>query len=295
MREHMTRRELIRWTALGGLAVSMPGAPAGKWAVERSRAPQKPEPKPKRRDEVRLGVCSYSVRSFQRKMAISILKQLGVNYVSVKEFHIPYSVTATEAAKARTDFERSGLTIVSGGVITLQDEDPAVLRSYFEYARRCQMPMITAAPAHSTLGAIETLAKEFDIKVAIHNHGPEDKHFPTPQSVLEAVKGRDTRMGLCMDVGHSMRAGADVVKSIIEARDRLLDLHIKDLRSASDKNSQCDVGDGVMPMVAILRQLKAMHYSGCVNLEYEINDENPLPGMLHSVGYMRGVLAGLAS
>jgi sugar phosphate isomerase/epimerase len=228
-------------------------------------------------------------------MAISILKQLGAKYVSVKEFHIPYTVTAEEAAKARADFERSGLTIVSGGVITLQDEDPAALRSYFEYAKRCGMPMIVAAPAHSTLGAVEKLAKEFDIHVAIHNHGPEDKHFPTPQSVLEAVKGRDPHMGLCMDVGHSLRAGADVVKSIAEAGDRLLDMHMKDLRSASDKSSQCDVGDGVMPVVAMFKQLKAMNYPGCVNLEYEINSENPLPGMLHSMGYQRGVLAALSS
>jgi sugar phosphate isomerase/epimerase len=141
---------------------------------------------------------------------------------------------------------------------------------------------------------VEKLAREFDIKVAIHNHGPEDKHFPTPQSVLEAVKGMDSRCGLCMDVGHSLRAGADVVQSIAEAGPRLLDIHMKDLRSATDKESQCDVGQGVMPVVAIFKQLKKMKYPGTVNLEYEINAENPLPGMASSLAYMRGVLAGSA-
>jgi sugar phosphate isomerase/epimerase len=112
--------------------------------------------------------------------------------------------------------------------------------------------------------------------------------------VLEAVKGMDARMGLCMDVGHSMRTGIDVVQAIAAAGPRLLDMHIKDLKSATDKGSQCDVGEGVMPVVAIFKQLKKMKYAGCVNLEYEINAENPLPGMHRSIGYLKGVQAALA-
>ncbi len=113
--------------------------------------------------------------------------------------------------------------------------------------------------------------------------------------MLEAVKGRDPRMGLCMDVGHSMRTGVDVVQSVESAGSRLLDMHIKDLKSATEKDSQCAVGEGVMPVVAIFKQLKKMKYQGCVNLEYEINAENPLPGMHRSIGYLKGVQAGLAS
>ncbi len=244
--------------------------------------------------EIRLGVCTYSLHNFQRNMAISMIKQLGTPYVSVKDFHIPYTVTPQEAAKAKSDFEKAGLTIVSGGVMPLDDENPSGLRRYFEYARLCGMPMITAAPTHRVLGEVEKLARGFNVKVAIHNHGPEDKNFPTPQSVLEAVKGMDPRCGLCMDLGHSLRTGADVVQSIIEAGPRLLDMHMKDLRSASEKSSQCDVGQGIMPVVAIFKQLKKMKYPGYVNLEYEINSDNPLPGMASSLAYMRGVLAGMA-
>lgn len=241
-----------------------------------------------------LGVATYSFREFQRKLAISMTKQLGVHYVSVKEFHLPYTVTADEAAKAKSEFKKAGLTIASGGNITLTDKDPMVLKRLFEYARMCGMPMMVCAPSHDTLDTVEKLVKEYDIKAAIHNHGPEDKHFPTPQSVLEAVKGRDPRMGLCMDLGHSMRTGIDVVQALETAGSRLLDMHIKDLKSATEKDSQCAVGQGVMPIVAIFKQLKKMNYQGCVNLEYEINSDNPLPGMLESFGYMRGVLAGMA-
>jgi len=98
-----------------------------------------------------------------------------------------------------------------------------------------------------------------------------------------------------MDIGHSARTGVDVVKSIADAGSRLLDMHVKDLKDLSVKESQVDVGDGDMPFPAIFKQLKKMNYQGCVNLEYEINVKNPLPGMQRSFSYMRGVLAGLAA
>jgi sugar phosphate isomerase/epimerase len=142
---------------------------------------------------------------------------------------------------------------------------------------------------------VESLVKEYNIKIAIHNHGPEDKNFPTPQSVLEVVRPLDPRCGLCMDIGHSARTGIDLVKTIQDAGSRLIDMHVKDLRDLSKKESQCDVGDGAMPFPAIFKQLHKMNYQGCVNLEYEIMENDPMPGMQRSFSYMRGVLAGLAA
>jgi sugar phosphate isomerase/epimerase len=244
---------------------------------------------------VKIGVCTYSFHEFARKLTINMIKQLGVSYVSVKDFHIPYTATPDEIAKARNDFKKAGLIVTSGGNMDLKDDDPAALRKYFDYARACGMPMIVGAPTHGTLPAVENLVKEFDIPVAIHTHGPEDQNFPSPKVVLDAVKGMDPRMGLCMDVGHSMRAGADVVQEIVNAGPRLLDVHFKDLSDRNEKKSQCDVGEGVMPVVAIFKQLQKTGYRGCVNLEYEINTDNPVPGMLHSLGYMKGVLAGITT
>jgi sugar phosphate isomerase/epimerase len=241
-----------------------------------------------------LGVCTYSVRDFARSLAIKIIRQVGVSYVSVKDYHLPYTGTPAETIKARDNFKKAGLTIASVGNTDLKDSDPAVLRRYFEYARNCGAPMMVSAPTHATLPAVEKLAKEFDVRIAIHTHGPEDPHFPSPKVVLDAVKGMDPRMGLCLDVGHSMRAGADVVQEMANAGPRLFDIHMKDLKVKTDKDSQCDVGDGVMPVVAIFKQLKKMGYKGSVDLEYEINSDNPLPGMQRSMAYMKGVLAGLA-
>ena len=129
----------------------------------------------------------------------------------------------------------------------------------------------------------------------MHNHGPEDKTFQAPLQVLDAVKDLDPLVGLCIDIGHSIRAGSDVVEAIALAGPRLLDIHMKDLRKADDKQSQCDVGKGAVPVPEIFKQLKKMNYPGYVNLEYEINSDNPTPGMMASLGFMHGVLAGLAS
>ncbi len=182
---------------------------------------------------------------------------------------------------------------MGGGNISFDKDDEADIRSKFEYAKRAGMPLIVCAPTHATLPKLEKFVKEFNIKIAVHNHGPEDKHFPTPQSVLKVVKNMDPRCGLCIDIGHTARTGVDVVESIAEAGSRLLDMHVKDLRDLSVKDSQCDCGDGKMPFPAIFQQLVKMGYQGCCNLEYEINDSNPMPGMQKSFSYMRGVLAGL--
>jgi sugar phosphate isomerase/epimerase len=243
--------------------------------------------------EIKLGVASYSLREFSRGLAIKMIRELKAPYVSVKEMHLPYHGTPEDLEKGRKEFEKAGLKIVSGGNNSIQKDDDADVRKFFEYAKNCGMPMLVIAPTHQNMPRVERFVKEYNIKVAIHNHGPEDKHFPTPQSALEVVKNMDARCGLCIDVGHTARTGVDVVKSIAEAGDRLLDIHMKDLTSFKEKSSQCAVGDGVMPVVEIFKQLKKMNYRGCVNLEYESHSDNPLPGMQKSFAYMRGVLAGL--
>jgi sugar phosphate isomerase/epimerase len=242
----------------------------------------------------KIGICSYTFREFQRKMAIGMMKQLGVGVVSVKDVHLHYDTKPEDMAKAVGEFKKAGLTIASVGNTDLKSEDPAALRRYFQYARNCGAQMIVAAPTHAALPAVERLAKEFDVKIAIHTHGPEDANFPVPKVVLDAVKNMDPRMGLCLDVGHSMRGGADLLQEIANAGPRLFDMHFKDLKNGKEKDSQCEVGEGVMPVVAIFKQLKKVGYRGSVNLEYEINSENPLPGAQRSIGYMKGVLAGLA-
>jgi sugar phosphate isomerase/epimerase len=259
---------------------------------------------------IKLGIATYSLRSFDRAKAIEMMKTLETPWLSIKEVHLAQKNSKKEieagakeyvsldlVSAAAKDFTDAGFKIMSGGNVDMKETTIEGLRPHFEYAKAAGMPMMVCAPKHDNVKMIEALVKEYDIRIAIHNHGPEDKEFPTPQSVLEVVHSLDPRCGLCMDVGHSARTGIDVVKAIGEAGSRLLDMHVKDLRDFAGKdakNTQCDCGDGDMPFPAIFKQLKKLKYQGCVNLEYEIHDKDPMPGMQRSFSYMRGVLAGLA-
>jgi len=241
----------------------------------------------------KLGVASYSMRKLSRADAIKGLQALKVRYVNIKDFHAAMKSTPEELAQVRKDFETAGIQILGVGNVSMQKNDEAEIRRNFEYAKALGGPVMVMAPSKETLPLIEKMVKEFNIKAAIHNHGPEDKHFPAPSDVLKAVKGMDQRMGLCIDIGHTSRTGADIIQSIKDAGPRLHDMHVKDLSDPMKKDSQVAVGEGVLPIPAIFRQLQKMGYKGGVMLEYEINADNPLPGMQESFAYMRGVLAGM--
>jgi sugar phosphate isomerase/epimerase len=279
MNNHTSRREL-----LGGAAAALVAANASFAA-------------PVVNDDAgfKLGVATYSLRKLSRADAIKALEAMKIRYVNIKDFHAPMKSTPDELKQVRTDFENAGMQILGVGNVSFAKNDEGEMRRNFDYAKALGAPVIVMAPTHETIGFIDKLVKEYNIKAAIHNHGPEDKHFPAPSDVLKAVKSMDSRMGLCIDVGHTTRTGADVVQSIKEAGARLHDMHVKDLSDLMNKDSQVAVGDGAMPFPAIFRQLQRMGYKGGVMLEYEINADAPLPGMQKSFAYMRGVLAGMKS
>lgn len=243
--------------------------------------------------DIKLGVASYSFRKFSRAQAIQMTKQLGTPYLNIKDFHLSLTSTPEEIAAARKEFAENGIVLVGCGNVSFDKDDEADIRRKFEYAKRAGFPLIVCAPTPVTLPKLEKYVKEFNIKIAVHNHGPEDHNFPTPQSVLAIVKNMDPRCGLCIDVGHTSRTGVDVVGSIAEAGPRLLDMHIKDLDDPKTRDSQVAVGDGKLPIPQIFAQLVKMKYHGSVNLEYEVQPENPMPGMQKSFAYMRRVLKDL--
>jgi sugar phosphate isomerase/epimerase len=244
-------------------------------------------------EQLKLGVASYSLRKFPFDKAIEMAVALDAKYINFKDVHLPRtdSPDAIKAARAKT--EAAGLTIMGGGTITWQKNDEPTIRKDFEYAKLAGMPLIVAAPSFDTLDTVEKLAKEFDIKIAIHNHGPEDKFFPSPYDVQKHIKNRDKHMGMCVDIGHTWRAGVDPTKAILELRDRVYDLHVKDLKNLKERDSQVIVGKGAIDFAGLFRALVKIGYTGHVGLEYEIDVDNPLPGMQQSFAYMRGVLAGI--
>jgi sugar phosphate isomerase/epimerase len=241
---------------------------------------------------LKIGVASYSLRKFTLDQALDMAREMNVRYMSFKDVHVPRTDTAEALGATRAKIEAAGITIMGGGTITMPN-DPAQIRKDFAYAKAAGFPLVYASPDPAALDAIEAVVKEFDVKLAIHNHGPEDKWYPAPADAYKALKGRDPRMGLCVDIGHTSRTGTDFVKAIVEFQDRVLDLHVKDLSDPMDKDSQVEVGRGAFDFPRLFRALLEIGYSGQVGLEYEIKESNPLPGMIESVAYMRGVLAAV--
>ena len=288
----LPRRSFLKLGALGaaGAALADLGTPNRIEAETRRSV----SPGTVADEGLKLGVASYSLRNFSRPEAIEMTKRLGTPYINLKSMHLPYEATPAEIAAARREIEAAGLRIVGGGMITFESDTDDGVRKYFDYAKAAGMPVIVGTSKPGVLPRIERFVKQYDIKLAIHNHGPEDPDFPSPYDVLKAVKGLDPRMGLCMDIGHTVRTGTDPVRAAADAGPRLLDMHAKDLRDLKDKESQCIVGEGKIPIAALFKQLEKMRYSGYVNLEYEIDAADPMPGMKQSFAYMRGVLAGLA-
>ena len=241
----------------------------------------------------KLGVASYSFRAFQRRTAIALTKKLGISYINIKDFHLPMTLSPDELRAASAEFTKAGLTILGGGTVDFKKDDEADFKMKFEYAKNAGMPLIVAAPSAETLPKLEKYVKQYNIKLAVHNHGTEDKIFPNPQAVLKLVKDMDPRVGCCVDIGHTVRTGVDVVETIKEIGPRLLDMHTKDLKDFTSRDSQVVVGDGKIPIAGLFKELVKMNYQGGVMLEYEIDEDNPMPGMMRSFSYMRGVIAGL--
>jgi sugar phosphate isomerase/epimerase len=243
---------------------------------------------------IRLGLASYTFRNFSRTQLIGFMKQLNVYALNAKDVkdHLPIDPDQESAALA--DYAAASIKLHAVGAVYFSKDEDADIRAKFEYCKRAGIGVIVAGdPAPQTLPRIEKFAKEYDIRIAIHNHGPEDKLWPSPLDVLKAVKGMDPRVGCCIDVGHTVRAGTDVVQAIRGAGPRLFNIHMKDLTNFESKESQVAVGDGVMPVRKMFEALAATKYKGFVDLEYEIHPDDPMPGVVSSFAYMRGVLAGM--
>jgi len=281
MNSTIGRRNFLRSTAaMAAGALLQPGLLAS-----RGTEPYKAIP-------IRLGVASYSFRRFNRAGVIGFMRQLNTPFLNVKDVHLPMT-TPSAVRQVSSEFTAAGIELTAAGTIYFQKDEDSDMRRKFEYCKLAGIPLMIAGPTPETLPRLERFVKEYDIKIAIHNHGPEDKYFPSPLDALKAVKDLDPRMGVCIDVGHTARTGTDVAEAIQKVGPRLYNVHMKDLAIASSKEIQVAVGDGSLAVERIFAALIAIGYPGYVDLEYEINEDNPMPGMIKSFAYMRGALAAM--
>jgi len=243
---------------------------------------------------VRLGLATYTFRNFTRAQLIGFMKQLNVTDLNCKDVKDHLPMDPALEAQALADYAAAGIKLHAAGAIYFPKNDEADIRAKFEYVKRAGIPVIVAGdPTPESLQWIERFVKEYDIRIAVHNHGPEDRFFPSPFEVLKAIKDLDPRIGCCIDVGHAVRAGANLVEAIHATGARLYNMHVKDLTSFQSKESQVPVGEGILPFREMFKALIKIDYKGFVDLEYEIHPDDPLPGVIESFGFMRGVLDGM--
>ena len=280
-----SRRNFLRSGALAATAIATAGsvsAVAQDYGMEGQTT------------AIKLGLASYTFRNFSRAQMIAYMKQLNLIALNAKDVKDHLPMDPAQEAAALADYAAAGIQLHAAGAIYFPRDEDDDIRSKFDYCKRAGIQVIVAGdPAPETLPRIEKFVKEYDIRFAIHNHGPEDKIWHSPLDVLKVVHTMDPRMGCCIDVGHTMRAGVDPVHAIHAAGPRLFNLHMKDLAHATEKGSQVAVGEGLMPVRGIFEALVATRYKGFVDLEYEIHGDDPMPGVSTSFSYMRGVLAGM--
>lgn len=284
MQSPQSRRRFLQLTTLGA-AMTFSGIPGPAARMAQAAATSATEPK------LKLGLASYTLRKFDLDQTLAMTKRVGLKYIAFKSFHLPLDSSPDHIREVVAKVKDAGLKLYGGGVIYMSNE--AQVRQAFEYAKAAGMETIIGVPAHDLLPLVDRLVKEYDIKVAIHNHGPGDKVYPVPASAYELIKDLDPRIGLCNDIGHTCRSGVDPAVSVAKYADRLLDVHVKDVSAAVREGHTVEVGRGVIDIPKFLRTLVKIDYQGIVSFEYEKDENDPLPGLAESVGYVRGVLAAI--
>ena len=246
----------------------------------------------KERKTLKLGLASYSLRKFDQTQTIAMAKRAGLDYMCFKSMHLPLDSTANKIKDASKNVGAAGLTLYGGGVIYMKSKKE--VDQAFEYAKNAGMSLIVGVPEHELLEYTNDKIKQYDIMVAIHNHGPGDDKYPSPESVYEKIKDLDPRFGLCMDIGHTQRIGVDPTEAGKKYFSRLLDIHIKDVDSPTEDGKTVEIGRGVIDIPEFLGMLVKKGYDGVVGFEFEKDAEDPMPGLCESVGYVKGCLDSMA-
>lgn len=304
--ENLTRRHLLKSAALGAFALPVLASVA-RAADEKKGKAKKAEAAPSptlyppsspdgMENGLRLGIASYSLRTIDLDSAISVVQALRVKNIALFRLHCDWEKASLEECTAvGKKLQAAGLNLTGSGVVNLST-DEAKSRKAFENVKAAGMQTMVCKPEIAALPLVEKLAKEFDQKLAIHNHGPEDKVYPSPKVAWDLIKNLDSRVGLCIDVGHTARFGEDVIASIKQYASRVYDIHMKDSVAVPGamRDVPVEVGAGKLDVRGFLRALLEIKYKGVVAFEYEKGAGNPAIGLAESVGFVRGALAAFA-
>ncbi|MBX3240292.1 MAG: sugar phosphate isomerase/epimerase [Chitinophagaceae bacterium] len=236
-----------------------------------------------------IGIAGYTFVHYSLDDSIAIMKRLNIRYLSVKDFHLPLDSSPAQVKEILDKYKAGGIEVYTVGVIYMKTE--AEVDRAFDYAKRVGVNMIVGVPTYDLLNYTEKKVRAYDIKMAIHNHGPEDKLYPGPDDIYNRINKMDKRMGICLDIGHALRAGSDLVRSVKDFAPRIFDLHIKDVSAAQADAKSIEAGRGAIEFKPFVDALRSIGYTGKCSIEYEKDMKDLVPGLAESIGYFRGIMA----
>lgn len=256
-----------------------------------AQSPERPgqQPAPETGEKFRLGMAGYTFFKFDLDKTLETMKRADVHYLCIKDFHLPMSSTDEQIAAFHAKLKDSGVTGYAVGPINMKTKEE--VDRAFDYAKRVGVKLIVGVPNHELLSYVEGKVKEYDIRLAIHNHGPGDKLYPSAESAYVLIKGLDPRMGMCLDIGHDTRNGKDPVADLEKYHSRVFDMHIKDVTGNTKLGYTVEIGRGIIDFPAFVKMLRKVGYTGVCSLEHEKNMDDPFMGIAEAIGYFRGVIA----
>jgi inosose dehydratase len=278
--KRISRRAFLGGGAAAAAQTVLAGPPRG---LGRQTAGRGPVPR------FSLGLASYTFREFDLDATLAMARRLGFERISLKDMHLPLDSPAEAIRAAAAKVRAAGLELYGCGVVYMKS--PAEVDRAFAYARAGGMRVIIGVPDHGLLGRAAERVRETGIQLAIHNHGPGDLLYPTAASILERISGFGPGVGVCLDIGHSLRSGIEPSGAALACGPRLLDVHLKDVTAATKDGATVEAGRGAVDLPRFLRTLAGMGYRGTAAFEYEKDGKDPLPGLAESLGYVRGILA----
>lgn len=273
-----SRRNFLLQAALGTAATAI-----GPLAASASCAPKAAAP------ELPVGVAGYTFAKFNLDQAIAMMNRVNIRNISVKDIQLPLNSSPEKIQEVLGKFSAAGIKVYAVGVIYMKTRQ--AVDDAFEYAKHVGVPMIVGVPTPDLLDYAEEKVKTYNIRLAVHNHGPEDALYPGPKNAWDLIKNRDARIGLCLDIGHATRAGEEPYKAVLAYKNRIFDLHLKDVTVAAKDGKATEIGRGVIDFKKFVEALKKINYQGVCSIEYEKDMGDPLPGIAESMGFFKGVVA----
>ena len=235
-----------------------------------------------------IGMAGYSFKEFTVEKTIEMMNRIGVKNLSLKDFHMPMNSSQEQVDEVLAKFKNAGITVYTLGVIYMKTTDTVDLA--FEYAKKAGVSIIVAAPNYELLPYVEKKIKEYDFRMAIHNHGPDNPLYPNATDIWNHIKNLDPRIGICMDIGHTKRDGQDPSEDLEKYHKRVYDVHIKDVDKPTKEGKTVEIGRGIIDIPKFVSTLRKVKYTGVCSLEFEKDMKDPLAGIAESIGYFKGVL-----